>query len=374
VKPVAPKKDFAAMEARRPSGETAARAALRSRMAHPTSLRLDEVQPNPLNPRYPEEDPETRELAETLTKVGQLQPALVVTRDQYLQAYPGQREALGEAPWVVLVGNRRLAASRLAGRPSIDVRVATELATAEDFEDRILIENIQRKDLPPLLEAEHLQHRLSRPGQTVRSVGEAIGKSHTYVQQRLDLLKMIPEFQALFRKGEINIKTGRRLGVLSPEEQRLRFNSGPPFVGQVEHNGSGAPSTGRVNPVYSDPAQTVTDTNGQSEEGEAVNPVYNQHPATATGENSGTAGSRATPSRPRRSGTLHDDRREVIRLSVGQWLDNALGELDQVLPTGGGGDPLGHALEETQRHILAAREALRSAEAEQDRDRTPAPL
>lgn len=358
------------MEARRPSGETAARAALRSRMAHPTNLRLDEVQPNPLNPRYPEEDPETRELAETLAKVGQLQPALVVTRDQYLQAYPGQRKTLGEAPWVVLVGNRRLAASRLAGRPSIDVRVATELTTAEDFEDRILVENIQRKDLPPLLEAEHLQRRLSRPGHTVRSVGEAIGKSHTYVQQRLDLLKMIPEFQDLFRKGEINIKTGRRLGVLSPEEQQLRFNSGPPFAGQVDHNGSGTPSTSVVNPVYSDPAQPVTNTNEQSEGGEAVNPVYNQ-PATAAGQNSETA---VTPSRPRRSGTLNDDRREVIRLSVGQWLDNALGELDQVLPTGGGGDPLGHALEETQRHILAACEALRSAEPEQDRGRTPAPL
>jgi hypothetical protein len=48
--------------------------------------------------------------------------------------------------------------------------------------------------LPPLLEAAHLQRRLGRPGETVRSVGAAVGKSHAYVQQRLDLLRMIPEF------------------------------------------------------------------------------------------------------------------------------------------------------------------------------------
>ena len=108
------------------------------------------MQPNPHNPRYAGDDPEIQEMAETMRRVGQLQPALVVSVEQYLRAYPDLRGELGPQPWVVIVGNRRLAASRLAGRRSLDVRVDSELETAEDVEDRVLIENIQRKDLPPL--------------------------------------------------------------------------------------------------------------------------------------------------------------------------------------------------------------------------------
>lgn len=323
------KKDFAAMEGGRSSGDSAARAALRSRMAHPTSLRLDEVQPNPLNPRYADDDPEVQELAATLRRVGQLQPALVMAREQYLQAFPGQAERLGAAPWVVIVGNRRLAAARLAGRPSLDVRVAADLVTAEDVEDRVLIENLQRKNLPPLLEAAHLQRRLARPGQTIRSVGEAIGKSHTYVQQRLDLLQMIPEFQALFRNGVINIRTGRQLGALPEQEQRAILAAGPPFGVDGESRIVG-PGEGRVG---------------------------NRVPGRAPiGER--TAGTRRRDGRPTSAAAPTD--LETTRESVEQWLDSALAALDRALPAGGDSE-LGAALAHARRHIEQARSVLHRA-------------
>jgi ParB family chromosome partitioning protein len=318
------------MESRRPAGaDTAARAALRSRMGHPTSLRLDEVQPNPRNPRYDYDDPETHELATTLAQVGQLQPALVVSRAQYLQAYPDQHDALGPEPWVVIVGNRRLAASRLAGRASLEVRVAADLETEEQFEDRILVENIQRKELPPLLEAAHLQRRLNRPGQTIRSVGEAIGKSHTYVQQRLDLLRMIPEFQQLLRDGEINIKTGRRLGGLPEDEQRAILAAGPPFGVDGESRTAG-PGEGRVG---------------------------NRVPSRAPiGER--TAGTRRGDGRPTSAAAPTD--LETTRESVEQWLESALAELDRALPAGGDSE-LGAALADARRHIEQARSVLHRA-------------
>lgn len=383
------RKDFAAMEARRPSGDNAARAALRSRMAHPTSLRLDELQPNPLNPRYRDDDPEVRDLADTLLRVGQLQPALIVSREQYLTAYPAQASNLGPQPWVVLVGNRRLVASVIASRPALDVRVAADLDTAEAFEDRILIENIQRKALPPLLEAEHLQRRLSRPGQTMRTVGEAIGKSHAYVQQRLDLLKLIPEFQAMLRAGTINIKTGRRLGALPPEDQHARFAAGAPYLDDARPTPSknpapgpeprldAEPAEGVVNPVYNTPPDdSAADTervavgnpvyNGRSADSAAaavgnpppaqedsVNPVYN----TDAGPDAGPrAPAPAAPETGRRESTGERDT-EQVRLSVTQWLDSALAELDAVLP-GQGTSTADRALVESQRHILAARKVL----------------
>lgn len=334
------KKDFAAMESRRPSGTSAARDALRSRMAHPTSLRLDEVQANPQNPRYEHDDPEVKELAETLSRVGQLQPALVVAREQYLQVFPEQAGHLGPAPWVVIVGNRRLAAARVAGRPALEVRVAADLDTPEAFEDRILIENLQRKDLPPLLEAEHLRRRLAREGETFRSVGEAIGKSHAYVQQRVELLKLIPGFQALLRDGTLPIKTGRQLGGLPDEDQQARLAAGPPYL---EAREPAAVGNERGNPVAT-PAS-------QAESAGSGNQVANQPavPVRATGAGR-AARTQPTPADP-------EERLATTMLDVLGYVDNALGALDRVLPDGGDGH-LGQVLAESQRHLSAAREAL----------------
>jgi ParB family chromosome partitioning protein len=385
-------------------------------MAHPTKVRLEEVQPNPLNPRYDYDDPETEELAETISQVGQLQPALVVARTQFLQAYPDQQDKLGPEPWVVLVGNRRLAASRRAGRAALDVRVASELETADEFEDRILIENIQRKDLPPLLEASSLQRRLNRPGATLRSVGAAIGKSHMYVQQRLDLLRMIPEFQELLREGAINIKTGRRLGTRPEEEQRailaigaqlipdLRqllfeggitieageglanhsqgeqrtiFAAGPPYRVEVQQ---GPAEDGAVNQVSTDEGEAPGPAS-ETDEHRPVNPVSNteliadsatdgdtSHDSVNPVSNTGPADSTATSatSDGRGSGAEGNGRRTppassadllTTRDSVGRWLETALAELDRALPAGGDGD-LGHALVDARRHIEEARAAL----------------
>lgn len=385
------RKDFAALESRRASGASgssgasAARDALRSRMGNPTSLRLDEVQPNPQNPRYGDDDPEVAELADTLARVGQLQPALVVSLEQYLGVFPDQGSALGEQPWVVIVGNRRLAAARVAGRPALDVRVAPELDSADAFEDLILIENLQRKDLPPLLEADHLRRRLDRPGETFRSVGAAIGKSHTYVQQRLELLKLIPELQALLRDGHLPIKTGRRLGTLPESEQRVRFEQGPPYMDGPAPAELAAPG-GAGNPVATptDPYTGAGRVNPVANEvgaGSATTPRASSESAGGADDGDGTGGSgSAVPSgsgveREAGAGNGHVNRvatadgagrqsaegkNRSLRARLADVLvhvDNALAELDGALPDGGDGTA-GDVLAESQRHLTAARAAL----------------
>lgn len=346
------RKDFAAMESRRAAGGSAARDALRSRMAHPTRLTLDEVQPNPQNPRYEDDDPEVKELAETLTRVGQLQPALVVALDEYLRVYPDQRSGMTSAPWVVIVGNRRLAAARLAGRPALDVRVVENLTSEEHFEDRILIENIHRKDLPPLLEAAQLRRRLDRPGESFRSVGEAIGKSHAYVQQRIELLKLIPEFQTRLRDGQLNIKTGRQLGRLDEDEQRRRLAAGPPYLGSA--------STVPGNPVATEIALGSSD--------ESVNRVATEE-LDAGQEAGGGEAESGSPSRPKVTPAAApkpqpepvQNTLETTRAYVMGYVESALSRLDNALPDGGDGD-LGHALAESRRHLDAARAVLAEAQ------------
>lgn len=389
---MAARKDFAAMEARGPSGESAARAAMRSRIGHPSSVRLEEVQLNPLNPRYDEDDPAVRELANTLTHVGQLQPALVISREQFLRAYPDQDSVLGSQPWVVIVGNRRLVASRLAGRTALDVRVDADLESAEELEDRILIENIQRKDLPPLLEAAHLQRRLARPGQTVRSVGEAVGKSHTYVVQRLDLLKMIPEFQELFRAGTINIKTGRQLGGLPEGDQRAVLAAGPPYSPSLRqavtprsttanHEASSGPAA-HVPAAGGNPVSSSDQRSGQvdaaGDSGRPHNGAPDNGPATdqptvepGAGLDAPTDGQSteqsvrvASQDRPSPGSVDSPDRsRSPVAstfASVGRLLDNALTDLDLIpdgVPTTGTGPAT----------LSAVRRLIEDARAELDR-------
>jgi ParB family chromosome partitioning protein len=353
------------MEGGRRSGDSNARAALRSRMAHPTSVRLEELQPNPDNPRYSYDDPETRELAATLNLVGQIQAALIVSRDQYVQAYPGKTAQLGPQPWVVLVGNRRLAAASLAGRPALEVRVADELDTAEAMEDRILIENVQRKDLPPLLEAAHLQRRLSRDGQTTRSVGAAIGKSHAYVQQRLDLLKLIPGLQERLRAGDLNIKTARKLAVLPVDEQRTRLAEGPPFLREDPAPPPAASVNGEVsgNPVSKETTDiSPTDVDADEPDKDRDLPAGRAGGAASSARREGEADTTAMQSdaapetRASRAAV-----QESVRASVTQCLLNALRELDRVVPVDGEAVALDTALAESQRHILAAYNELRDA-------------
>ena len=229
---MARKKDFGAMERGRAAGTGAERArdALRTRLATPPSkLALDQLQPNPLNPRDPENDTGLEDLAATMRLHGQLQQAQVIAREDFLGAFPDTADRLSEAPWVVFVGNRRLAAARLADLDALDVRAPEGVATPEEIESRVLIENLQRSDLPLLKEAEFLQRQLDRDGQTLRSVGAAIGKSFTYVQQRVGLLKLIPELQEELRQGNLNFKTARTVYALSPEEQATVYRSGPPW-------------------------------------------------------------------------------------------------------------------------------------------------
>jgi ParB family chromosome partitioning protein len=350
------------MERNLPSGASAARAAMRSRMAHPTRLRLEELQPNPLNPRYDGDDPEVEELASTLNRVGQLQPALVITREQYVAAYPDQ--PLGPEPWVVIVGNRRLAASRLAGRAMLDVRVVEEMPGSDGvvaIEDRVLIENVHRQDLPPLLEAEMLQRRLNRSGESLRTVAAAIGKTHTYVAQRIALLKLVPELQEMLRTGRLGIRRARELGGLLVDEQqsiagRLRDMSDEEARGFLAGNsrtfpsGSDGVGSGQAPAAGGNPVSRDGGVDDQEQDHARQRPSGNR---VSTDASSGAAAGRV--GEPGISAEF-----EATRLSVQQWLDNAAADLDRVLPSGGDAG-VGGRLAEARGFIEKARAVLQRA-------------
>ncbi|MFD1278051.1 ParB/RepB/Spo0J family partition protein [Streptomyces kaempferi] len=188
---------------------------------------------NPDNPRpeddYNDSDPEFRELKASMKEIGQLQPVAVVSRSVFEQAKPDAvaaakpavRKLLTDADWVVVTGNRRLAAARQLGWTRIDIRVQDQLGDEEGrIDEAVIIENIHRKNLAPIKEAEYLAGMLKRHG-SQEKVAERIGKSQVYVSQRLALLKLAPDLQEAVDGGTLKIKQARMLaGKTSDHDQQ----------------------------------------------------------------------------------------------------------------------------------------------------------
>lgn len=197
---------------------------------------LSTLTTNPLNKRHPGDDDQLLEMAETIRQHGVIQPLVVCSAEAYLTAFPEQRAAIGEAHWVTLIGNRRLGAARLV--PLVEVAIVVNDDQVTSMYEVMLVENGQRKDLPPVLEAEAISEALKATGISQRELARRIGKSHMYVSQRLSLLKLIPEFRELFERGVLTVERARQLGELTAEDQTTIYAGGPPYQKQVRYGGS----------------------------------------------------------------------------------------------------------------------------------------
>lgn len=188
---------------------------------------IDSVALNPLNKRPAGGDDELAELAETIREHGVIQPLVVCSAGKYLVEFPDQAEAIADADWVVLIGNRRLLAARMA--PLTEVSIVVNDDQVATMYEVMLVENGQRRDLPPVLEAEAMAEVLKSAEVSRRELARRIGKSHMYVTQRLALLKLIPELRAPFERGELTIERAREFGELPEDEQRAIVAAGTPY-------------------------------------------------------------------------------------------------------------------------------------------------
>jgi ParB family chromosome partitioning protein len=245
-------------------------------------LPLADAFPNPRNPRYPD-DPEVIETAGSLLEVGQLQPIVVVTRDSFVEAYPDLNATPEGVPdgvkYVIVIGNRRHAGAARNKWKSLEAILAPSVATAAEIEDRILHENIHRQQLPPLLEADLLKRKMDREGLSLREVAKKISKTHAYVDSRLGLLKLIPEFKGLLQREfplasserTLKLKSASTLAKLPRERQKERWHAGPPFqepavipdytpAAAQPTSAPAAESAPAVIPDYSKPAPNTTTT------------------------------------------------------------------------------------------------------------------
>ncbi|MFV5212818.1 ParB/RepB/Spo0J family partition protein [Azonexus caeni] len=156
--------------------------------------------PSPTNPRKSFPDAEMLEMTESVKQHGVLQP-LLVRCWPVNYAYPGDTMPYYE----IVAGERRYRAAKAAGLTLVPVLV-------RDLDDRAVlelqvIENLQRKDLHPIEEAEGYGLMMDKHGYTADQLAEKIGKSRSYIFGRLKLLALSPDGRRLFQGGLLNPST-----------------------------------------------------------------------------------------------------------------------------------------------------------------------
>ncbi|MCZ0982983.1 ParB/RepB/Spo0J family partition protein [Streptomyces diastatochromogenes] len=194
--------------------------------APPTTVYMHTLVGNPENPRtdhdYTDEDADFRELKASMKSVGQLQPAVALSRETYLRLKPEHGSRIGDAEWVIILGNRRFHAAKQLGWTKFEIRVRDRLGNEDDdrVDEAVVIENIHRKNIPPYKEAEFLQRMVERHG-SQEKVAERIGKSQMYVSNRLALLNLTPELRDVVDTKQIKVKTAEKIAkIQDPEQQK----------------------------------------------------------------------------------------------------------------------------------------------------------
>lgn len=160
-----------------------------------TDVPLGELIGNPRNPRR-----RIGDLSDLSTIVErQLQPGVAVTKTTWLKIFPADEKLIGTANYIVVNGNRRLAASKEFGRKGMDVVVRDSIATSsESILEAAIIENIGRRDFDVLEEAEAVEALVAECG-SADAAAERLGRSKGWVSQRRALLKLTPELQEKLR-------------------------------------------------------------------------------------------------------------------------------------------------------------------------------
>lgn len=162
---------------------------------------VDQISPNPHQPRQTMNQDKLQELAHSIAAHGLIQP-LVVTR-------------VG-ASYQLIAGERRWRASQLAGLTTVPVIIKE--TSPQQMLELALVENIQRADLNPLEEAEAYAQLMEEFGLTQEAVAERVGKSRTAVANIVRLLNLPEEARAALASGEIS--EGHARALLSLKKQR----------------------------------------------------------------------------------------------------------------------------------------------------------
>ncbi|MFR0585654.1 nucleoid occlusion protein [Lactobacillus porci] len=166
-------------------------------------LPLARIHPNRFQPRHAFSSESINELAQTLREEGLLQP-IIVRED-------------GEE-YEIIAGERRFRAAQSLGWEKIPAIVNN--LSDQQTASLALIENLQREDLNPIDEATAYENLMELNSLTQAQLAKDIGKSQSYVANKLRLLRLDPQIQEALASGAITARHGRALLALSSDQQK----------------------------------------------------------------------------------------------------------------------------------------------------------
>ena len=187
---------------------------------------LKQIVPNTRQPRQIFDEDDLNELAASIREVGVLQP-IVVRRiplnEQPSETLKGFLEEKPEARYELIMGERRLRASELAGLDTIPAIVRhTE---DEDLLRDALLENLHRAQLNPLEEAFAYQQLMADFGATQEELSKKIARSRPQIANTLRLLKLPASVQKKVSAQVLSAGHARALlGLSTPEDMEILAN------------------------------------------------------------------------------------------------------------------------------------------------------
>lgn len=169
-----------------------------------SEIPLDKIYPNPDQPRRTFDEEALEELAQSIKEHGVISP-ITLRKDANNQ-------------YMIIAGERRFRASKIAGLDSIPAYIRT--AKDEQVMEWALIENIQREDLDAIEIALAYQRLMDEYSLTQERMSERVGKKRATVANYLRLLKLPAEIQLGIKEKKIDMGHARAiLGSSSPEQQ-----------------------------------------------------------------------------------------------------------------------------------------------------------
>ena len=171
-------------------------------------LKRAEIRPSPFNPRKSFDQPALEELALSIKEKGLIEPLVV---------RPAAKKN-GKVRYELVVGERRWRAAAIADVCTLPA-IVRELTDAEVLEVMV-IENVQRQNLEPLDEAEGYRALLDRGQYDVETLSQRIGRSASYVYQRLKLTELIAPAKERLRADEITAGHAILIARLQPADQK----------------------------------------------------------------------------------------------------------------------------------------------------------
>lgn len=167
-------------------------------------LKIDEILPNPFQPRQDFSADEMIELTASIKEFGIIEPLIVRINNQ--------------DKFELIAGERRLRAAQMAGLTEVPVIL-------KDYDDRktaqiALIENLQRSNLNAIEEAHAYKSLTEKFSMTQDEVARKVGKSRSHIANFMRLLKLTKPIQELISIGKLNM--GQAKPLLAIEDEKLQ--------------------------------------------------------------------------------------------------------------------------------------------------------